>query len=59
MDSAVMGTAERDSELVACPSAERARLHMPKMMWVRGLAAAEKTWLLGDVSQIQLKRPAS
>jgi hypothetical protein len=50
MDRAVMDTAERDSELVAGPSTESARLHVPKMMWIRRLAAADEARLLGDES---------
>jgi hypothetical protein len=46
---AVMDPAKRDSKLVAGFAAEGAGLDMPKMMWIRRLAAADEAWLLGDV----------
>jgi hypothetical protein len=52
MDRAVMHSAQRDSEFVARFAAERAWLHVPKMMGVRWLAATDETWLLGDVAQM-------
>jgi hypothetical protein len=50
--SAVMGTAERDSEFVAGLAAQRRRLHVPKMVRVRWLAAADEACLLGGVAQM-------
>jgi hypothetical protein len=52
MDRAVMGAAQRDSELVAGPAAERAWLGVPKMMRVRWLAAAYEASLLSNVAQM-------
>jgi hypothetical protein len=49
---AVMDPAKRDSEFVARLAAERARLHVPKMMRVRWPAAANEARLLGDVAQV-------
>jgi hypothetical protein len=52
MDRAVMGAAERDRKFVAGLAAERLRLHVPKMMGVRGLAAADEACLLSDIAQM-------
>src|SRR5262245_53563697 len=52
MDRAVMGTAQRDGEFVAGPSAERPRLGVPKMMRVRWLAAAYEAGLSSDKAQV-------
>lgn len=50
VDGSMMGAAQRDSEFVAGLAAEGAWLHVPKMVRVRGLAAADEARLLGDVA---------
>src|SRR5262245_58945472 len=52
VDRTVMGSAQRDSEFVARPAAQRPRLHVSKMMGVRWLAAADQASLLSDVAQM-------
>src|SRR5215469_8567738 len=52
MDCAVMGAAQRYSEFVARLAAERPRLHVPKMMRIRWLAAAHKARLSSDKAQV-------
>ena len=42
MHQPMMDAAERDREFVACLAAQGARLHVAKMMRVRGFAAAEQ-----------------
>src|SRR5262245_44589674 len=51
MDGAVMRAAERDGEFVAGLAAERPRLQVAKMMRIGLFAAADKTCLLGDITQ--------
>src|SRR5262245_47105330 len=45
-------SAERDSELVTYLAAQRAGLGEPKMVGVRGLAAAHEARLLGDIAKV-------
>ena len=52
MDCPVMGAAQRYSEFVAGLTAERPRLGVSKMMWVRWFAAADEACLLSDVTQM-------
>src|SRR5262245_6469311 len=52
MNLAMMGAAQRYSEFVAGLTAERPRLGVSKMMWVRWFAAADEAWLLSDVTQM-------
>src|ERR1700730_1955358 len=50
MDRAMMRPAERDRELVARLTAQRARLDKSDVMGIRGLAAAEEARLVGHKS---------
>src|SRR5215472_9458910 len=52
MHRPMMPAAKRDYELIADLAAERARLREPKMVRVRGLAAADEARLLGDIAQV-------
>src|SRR5262245_59815815 len=52
MHCAVMPPTERDRELIADLAAKCARLGKSQVVRIRGLAAAEKTRLLGDVAQM-------
>ena len=52
MHQPMMDAAERDREFVAGLAAERARLQVPQMMRIRGLAAADQAGLLGDVTKV-------
>src|SRR4029450_3123828 len=47
-----MPAAKWDRELIADLAAERARLGEPKVVGVRGLAAAHETSLLGDIAKV-------
>jgi hypothetical protein len=47
-----MGAAQRHREFVAGLASERPRLHVPKMVRVRWLAAANEAWLLSHVTQM-------
>ena len=48
----MVDAAERDSEFIAGLAAERAGLHEPQVMRVRGLAAADEARLFGDVAKV-------
>src|SRR5262245_30070543 len=48
----MMPSTERDGELIADLAAERTGLGETKVVWIRGLAAAHETCLLGDVAQV-------
>ena len=50
----MMDAAERHRKLVARLTAERARLHEPKMMRVGRLATTEEAGLLGDIAKVRL-----
>src|SRR5262249_44545204 len=52
MDRAMMDTTQRHGEFVAGPAAERTRLQVTKMMRVGWPAAADETWLLGDIAKV-------
>jgi hypothetical protein len=52
MHRTMMRATEWDRELIANPAAERAGLHEPEVVGIRGLAAAHETCLLGDVAQM-------
>jgi hypothetical protein len=52
MHRAMVRATQRDSEFVTGLAPKGARLHVPKMMRVRGLATADKAWLLSDVAQM-------
>ena len=47
-----MNSTERDRELVAGFATEGPRLHVPKVMRVRRLAAAHEAGLLGDIAKV-------
>src|SRR5438132_1253228 len=46
MHGTMMRATERDDKFIACFAAERARLHKPDVMRIRGLAAAQQAGLL-------------
>ena len=52
MDRAVVGSAERDRELIAGLAAECPRLHVPKMMGIGWLAAADQAGLSDDIAKV-------
>jgi hypothetical protein len=47
MSLAVMAPAQRDGELIAYFSPERAMLREPQVMGIGGAGAANQTWLFG------------
>src|SRR5262249_56145956 len=48
----MMPATERDREFIADLAAERTGLGKSEVVWVRGLAAAPETRLLGDIAQV-------
>ena len=52
MHRTMMPATEWDSELIADLAAERAKLRESEVVWVRGLAAAHETRVLGDIAQV-------
>src|SRR5260221_14015950 len=52
MGGAVMRAAEWDRELIADLAAKCTGLGEPGVVWIRGLAAAHETRLLGDVAKV-------
>src|SRR5262249_18009345 len=48
----MMSATERDREFIADLAAERTGLGKSEVVWVRGLAAAHETRLLGDVAKV-------
>src|SRR5262249_22762333 len=52
MHRAVMSAAERDRKLIADLAAERTGVSESEVVWVRGLAAAHETRLLGDIARV-------
>ncbi len=54
MNLAVVGSAQRHGELVACFAAERFDLGKAQMVRITGPAAADQTGLLGDEFEMRL-----
>src|SRR5260370_42491139 len=52
MSPAVMDTAERYREFIACLTTKRTRLHEPQMMRIGRLAAAQSARLEANVAQM-------
>src|SRR5262249_55563796 len=52
MHRTMMPAAEWDRKLIADLAAERTRLHEAEVVRVRGLAAAHKARLLGDIAKV-------
>ena len=52
MHRTMMPSTEWDRELIADLAAERPGLREPEVVGIRGLAAAQKTRLLGDIAKV-------
>jgi len=54
MSGAVMDTAERYREFIACLTTKRSRLHEAQVMRIRRPAGAQEAWLEGDIAKMRL-----
>ena len=54
MSGAVMDTAERYREFIACLTTKRSRLYETQVMRIRRLAGAQEAWLEGDIAKMRL-----